>query len=74
MWPCIYFYSRFTSDLKFTYLITCLSFIVVGLIMTLYLWIKYDKKAHYNKIFQEDGIKFGRQLINSWTWNIDDKK
>jgi hypothetical protein len=33
------------------------------------MWVQFDKKAQYQKIFQQDGIIYARNVFNSATWN-----
>ena len=56
MYPCHYFFSRFTEEFKNIYIITMLCFGFAGLSMFLYSWIQFDKKANYQQIFQQDNI------------------
>jgi len=51
MWPCMFFYSRYTEDLAFEYALTSFIFCFVGMTVFLYMWIQFDKKAEYQKIF-----------------------
>ena len=48
-------------------------FILVGLILVIYLWLKFDRKAKYQEVFESDGIIYGRMVFNSWIWNINDE-
>lgn len=42
---------------------------IIGLSGFLYMWVSFDKKALYQKIFQSDGIIYARNVFNSATWN-----
>lgn len=52
-------------------MLTNFAFGFVGLAVFMYMWIQFDKKAQYQKIFQSDGIIYARQIFNAWSWNIN---
>lgn len=68
-WPCVYFFSRYKAALADAYVLTNFSFAFAGMAICLYMWIQFDKKAQYQKIFQSDGIIFARRVFNSAMWN-----
>jgi hypothetical protein len=51
IFPCHYFISRYTDELKYSYVLTNFAFGFVGLGVFMYMWIQFDKKAQYQKIF-----------------------
>lgn len=70
--PCHYFLSRYTDKLQYSFVLTNFAFGFTGLAVFMYMWIQFDKKAQYQKIFQSDGIIYARQAFNAWSWNIND--
>mmetsp|Transcript_10166 Transcript_10166/g.15506 ORF Transcript_10166/g.15506 Transcript_10166/m.15506 type:complete len:115 (+) Transcript_10166:396-740(+) len=71
--PCLFFYSRFNEDLKGSFASTNFIFVFCGFFMCLYLWLKFDKKAKFQAIFQTDGIIYSRLVMNSWAWSTNNK-
>jgi hypothetical protein len=49
--PCHYFFSRYSENLKYSFVLTNFSFGFIGLATFMYMWIQFDKKAQYQKIF-----------------------
>lgn len=43
-----------------------------GLGYFLYMWVSFDKKAEYQKIFMQDGIIYARNIFNAASWNTKD--
>ena len=71
IFPAFYFYSRYQPDTAYAYALTNAIFSNLGMAISLYLWVKFDERAKYQAIFQEDGIIYARLLFNSWNWNVD---
>lgn len=74
MYPCVFFFSRFDESLKYWYVLTMFIFGFMGLGMFLYSWIQFDKKANYQRIFQQDNIIYARQIFNGWTWSVNNQE
>ena len=45
--PCFFFFSRFQPDVKWEFALINGIFISLGLIICIYLYIKFDQKAKY---------------------------
>ncbi|CDW88631.1 UNKNOWN [Stylonychia lemnae] len=71
--PCILYYSRFLAKEGTAYCSTIGLFVIIGLIICLYQWIKFDRQAKYQQIFKKDGIIFARMVLNSWNWSVNEK-
>ena len=56
--PCFYFFSRFNQPLKWHYAFTNMFFVIVGILVCVYLWVKFDKKSKFQSIVQSDGKIF----------------
>ena len=85
MWPCQFFFSRYHTEYAALYAITPTIYGFVVLIYLLGVWIQFDKKAQYQRIFQDDivdedadddqptGKNISRQFFLSWTWTINNE-
>ena len=84
MWPCQQMYSRFQPSYAASmYALIPLIYSFVGLSYLLYIWIQFDKKAMYQKIFEDDnqeandddeaptGKLISRSFFLAWNWTID---
>ena len=84
-WPCQFFFSRYQDEYAALYAITPTIYGFFVLIYLLGVWIQFDKKAQYQRIFQDDivdedadddqptGKNISRQFFLSWTWTINNE-
>ena len=70
MYPCHFFYSRIDPELGVAYARTIVIFCFSGLALFMLSWIHFHTRGIYQKIYQEDGVIFARQLFNGWNWGV----
>jgi len=69
--PCFLLYSRFPSGYTLYYLFTIIGFILIIFFTIIYMWLKFDKKMHWEEVNGDNSMVVSKIFFNSWDWSID---
>jgi hypothetical protein len=66
--PCFLFYSRFDKDSDNLFALSLISFMVIGMFISIYKWIQFDLLRKKRELYEDKKKKYSKLFFNMWDW------
>jgi hypothetical protein len=66
--PCFLFYSRFDKDSDHLFALSLISFMVIGMFISIYKWIQFDLLRKKRELYEDKKKKYSKLFFNMWDW------